>query len=185
MWTAQDPPLGKRRRAEEAAGFRLPTNADALGIPAKLRRTGFGERGVHENHHGGLRQRPFGVPVFHNGDAASRVTRLDRKKRHHIPSTTPGSTRAARPMTRATGWLPGSSTLISDSAFRSAWSDSSSAASFVHVCAKDARRWRLAGGGVAGFLPVLGFWMIPLGLLFAGTGRTIVSGTHIAVADGV
>jgi hypothetical protein len=40
-------------------------------------------------------------------------------------------------------------------------------------------------GGVAGFLPVLGFWIIPLGLLFAGTGRTIVSGTHIAVADGV
>jgi hypothetical protein len=67
-----------------------------------------------------------------------------------------------------------------------------SAGAFLRRLKTPSSRWMrlplallLIVGGVAGFLPVLGFWMIPLGLLFAGTGRAIVSGTHIAVADGV
>jgi hypothetical protein len=43
-------------------------------------------------------------------------------------------------------------------------------------------------GGIAGFLPVLGFWMVPLGLLLLAldvallrrpTARTIVTGEHL------
>ena len=43
-------------------------------------------------------------------------------------------------------------------------------------------------GGLAGFLPVLGFWMVPLGLLLLAldvaplrrpTARTIVTGEHL------